>query len=190
MASSLNSLCSSVDWCKLCMHLRSLNILHFWMLEAYRIKESRSRSSSMACHPCWISWKSHSCFKNCWGHIDGQIAWNFTSLTVLTEWRLKNEISLIYGLHSLLKEITVNKKLLSNLNNFNFSELMCLSQLFWTLCFWRQMGFGIFLLCSVEDFCVWYAIKLSSAPFDYEIWEHALLLSEDDQRAEVQEPTD
>jgi hypothetical protein len=38
---------SHVDWCKLCIHLRRLNVHHFGMLEGTGLKYTASRSPSM-----------------------------------------------------------------------------------------------------------------------------------------------
>jgi hypothetical protein len=43
-----------VDWCKLCIHLRSLNVRHFVMVECTGLKSTASRSPSMAWPPYWI----------------------------------------------------------------------------------------------------------------------------------------
>jgi hypothetical protein len=40
--------CSLVDWCKFCIHLRSLNVRHFGMVEGMGLKITASRSPSMA----------------------------------------------------------------------------------------------------------------------------------------------
>jgi hypothetical protein len=40
--------CSHVDWCKFFIHLRSLNVCHFGMVEGMRLKGTASRSPSMA----------------------------------------------------------------------------------------------------------------------------------------------
>jgi hypothetical protein len=37
-----------VDWCKVCIHLRSLNVRHFVMVEGTGLKSTASRSASMA----------------------------------------------------------------------------------------------------------------------------------------------
>jgi hypothetical protein len=37
-----------VDWCKFCIHLRSLNVRHFGMVEDTGLKSTASKSSSMA----------------------------------------------------------------------------------------------------------------------------------------------
>jgi hypothetical protein len=39
---------SYVDWCKFCIHLRSLNVRHFGMVEGTGLKSTASRSPSMA----------------------------------------------------------------------------------------------------------------------------------------------
>jgi hypothetical protein len=39
---------SHVDWCKFCIHLRSLNIRHFGMVEGTGLKSTASRSPLMA----------------------------------------------------------------------------------------------------------------------------------------------
>jgi hypothetical protein len=39
---------SHVDWCKFCIHLRSLNVRHFEMVEGTGLKSTASRSTSMA----------------------------------------------------------------------------------------------------------------------------------------------
>jgi hypothetical protein len=49
--------CSHVDWCKFCIHLRSLNGRHFVMVEGTGLKSTASRSPSMAWPSCWISLK-------------------------------------------------------------------------------------------------------------------------------------
>jgi hypothetical protein len=46
---------SHVDWCKFCIHLRSLNISNFGMLEGTGLKSTASRSPLMAWPPYWIS---------------------------------------------------------------------------------------------------------------------------------------
>jgi hypothetical protein len=46
---------SHVDWCKFCIHLTSLNVRHFGMLEGIGLKSTASRSLSMAWPPYWIS---------------------------------------------------------------------------------------------------------------------------------------
>jgi hypothetical protein len=40
--------CSHVDWCKFCIHLRSLNVVHFGMVEGTGLKSTASRLPSMA----------------------------------------------------------------------------------------------------------------------------------------------
>jgi hypothetical protein len=40
--------CSHVDWCKFCIHLRSLNVRHFRMVEDTGLESTASRSPSMA----------------------------------------------------------------------------------------------------------------------------------------------
>jgi hypothetical protein len=40
--------CFHVDWCKFCIHLRSLNVRHFGMVEGTELKSMASRSPSMA----------------------------------------------------------------------------------------------------------------------------------------------
>jgi Golgi nucleoside diphosphatase len=37
-----------VDWCKFCIHLRSLNVRHFGMVEDTGLKSTASRSTLMA----------------------------------------------------------------------------------------------------------------------------------------------
>jgi hypothetical protein len=39
---------SHVDWCKFCVHLRSLNVRHFGILEGMELISMVSRSPSMA----------------------------------------------------------------------------------------------------------------------------------------------
>jgi hypothetical protein len=39
---------SHVDWCKFCIHLRSLNVSHFGMVEGTGLKSTASRSPSIA----------------------------------------------------------------------------------------------------------------------------------------------
>jgi hypothetical protein len=39
---------SHVDWCKFCIHLRSLNVRHFVMVKGKGLKSTASRSPSMA----------------------------------------------------------------------------------------------------------------------------------------------
>jgi hypothetical protein len=39
---------SNVDWCKFCIHFRSLNICHFGMLEGMGLKSTALRSPSIA----------------------------------------------------------------------------------------------------------------------------------------------
>jgi hypothetical protein len=39
---------SHVDWCMFCMHLRSLNVRNFGMVEGTELKSTASRSPSMA----------------------------------------------------------------------------------------------------------------------------------------------
>jgi hypothetical protein len=39
---------SLVDWCKFCIHLRSLNVRHFGMDEGTGLKSTASKSPSMA----------------------------------------------------------------------------------------------------------------------------------------------
>jgi hypothetical protein len=39
---------SHVEWCKFCIHLRSLNVRHFGMVEGKGLKSTASRSPSMA----------------------------------------------------------------------------------------------------------------------------------------------
>jgi hypothetical protein len=46
---------SHFDWCKFCIHLRSLNVRQFGMVEGTRLKSMASRSPSMAWPPYWIS---------------------------------------------------------------------------------------------------------------------------------------
>jgi hypothetical protein len=38
---------SHVDWCKFCIHLRSLNVRHFEMVEGTRLKSTASRLPSI-----------------------------------------------------------------------------------------------------------------------------------------------
>jgi hypothetical protein len=45
---------SQVDWCKFCIHLRSLNVHHFGMVEGTGLKSTASRSPSKARPPYWI----------------------------------------------------------------------------------------------------------------------------------------
>jgi hypothetical protein len=40
--------CSHVEWCKFCIHLSSLNVRHFGMVEGTGLKSTASRSPSMA----------------------------------------------------------------------------------------------------------------------------------------------
>jgi hypothetical protein len=47
--------CSHVDWCKFCIHLRSLNVRHFGMVEDTRLKSTASRSPLRAWPPNWFS---------------------------------------------------------------------------------------------------------------------------------------
>jgi hypothetical protein len=49
------SLCSHVDWCKFYIHLRSLNVHHFGMVEGTGLRSTASRSPSMAWPPYWTS---------------------------------------------------------------------------------------------------------------------------------------
>jgi hypothetical protein len=46
---------SHVDWCKFCIHLWSLNVRHFVMVEGTGLKGTASRSPSMTWPPYWIS---------------------------------------------------------------------------------------------------------------------------------------
>jgi hypothetical protein len=46
---------SHVDWCKFCIHLRSLNVRHFGIVEGMGLMSKASRSPSMAWPPYWIS---------------------------------------------------------------------------------------------------------------------------------------
>jgi hypothetical protein len=46
---------SHVDWWKFCIHLRSLNVRHFGMVEGTGLKSTASRSPSMAWPAYWIS---------------------------------------------------------------------------------------------------------------------------------------
>jgi hypothetical protein len=39
--------CSHIDWCKFCIHLRSLNVRHFGMVEGTGLKSMASRSPSV-----------------------------------------------------------------------------------------------------------------------------------------------
>jgi hypothetical protein len=39
---------SHVEWCKFCIHLRSLSVRHFGMVEGTELKITSSRSPSMA----------------------------------------------------------------------------------------------------------------------------------------------
>jgi hypothetical protein len=39
---------TQVDWCKFCIHLRSLNVRHFVMVEVTGLKSTASRLPSMA----------------------------------------------------------------------------------------------------------------------------------------------
>jgi hypothetical protein len=55
---------SHVDWCKFFIHLRSLNVRHFWMVEDTGLKSTASRSPSMTWPPYWISQKSTNWFKS------------------------------------------------------------------------------------------------------------------------------
>jgi hypothetical protein len=43
------------DWCNFCIHLRSLTVRHFVMVECTGLKSTASRSPSMAWPPYWIS---------------------------------------------------------------------------------------------------------------------------------------
>jgi hypothetical protein len=63
---------SHVDWCKFCIHLRSLNVRHFGMVEGTGLKSTASRSPSMAWPPYWISQKSTNWFKSYWRGGDTQ----------------------------------------------------------------------------------------------------------------------
>jgi hypothetical protein len=47
--------CYHVDWCKFCIHLRSLNVRHFGMVEGTGLKSTASRSPSMEWPSYWIS---------------------------------------------------------------------------------------------------------------------------------------
>jgi hypothetical protein len=40
--------CSHVEWCKFCIHLRSLNVRHFGMVEGTGLESTASRLPSMA----------------------------------------------------------------------------------------------------------------------------------------------
>jgi hypothetical protein len=42
------SSCSHVEWCKFCIHLRSLNVRHFGMVEGTGLNSTASGSPSMA----------------------------------------------------------------------------------------------------------------------------------------------
>jgi hypothetical protein len=42
---------SHIDWCKFCIHLRSLNVCYFGMVEGKGLKSTVLRSLSMACPP-------------------------------------------------------------------------------------------------------------------------------------------
>jgi hypothetical protein len=46
---------SHVDWCKFCIHLRSLNVRHFGILEGTELKSTASRPSLMVWSPYRIS---------------------------------------------------------------------------------------------------------------------------------------
>jgi hypothetical protein len=46
---------SHVNWCKFCIHLRSLNVRHFGMVEGTGLRSTTWRSPSMAWPPYWIS---------------------------------------------------------------------------------------------------------------------------------------
>jgi hypothetical protein len=46
---------SHIDWCKFHIHLRSLNVRHFGMVEGTGLISTASRSPSMAWPPYWIS---------------------------------------------------------------------------------------------------------------------------------------
>jgi hypothetical protein len=46
---------SYVDWCKFCIHLRSLNVRHFGIVEGTGLKSTASRSPSMEWPSYWIS---------------------------------------------------------------------------------------------------------------------------------------
>jgi hypothetical protein len=52
MITKLNPLWSHLDCCKFCIHLSSLNVCHFRMVEAVGLKSIASRPSSVACPPC------------------------------------------------------------------------------------------------------------------------------------------
>jgi hypothetical protein len=45
---------SHFDWCKFCIHLRSLNVRHFVMFEGTGLKSKASRSPSMVQPSYWI----------------------------------------------------------------------------------------------------------------------------------------
>jgi hypothetical protein len=51
MVTKFNASCSHVEWCKFYIHLRSLNIRHFGMVEATRLKILASRPPSRAWCP-------------------------------------------------------------------------------------------------------------------------------------------
>jgi hypothetical protein len=42
---------SHVDWCKFCIHVRSLNVHHFVMVEGTGLKSTASKSPSVAWPP-------------------------------------------------------------------------------------------------------------------------------------------
>jgi hypothetical protein len=48
MVTKFNPLLSNIDWCRYCIHLRSLNLHHFKMVEAMDLKIMASRLPSMA----------------------------------------------------------------------------------------------------------------------------------------------
>jgi hypothetical protein len=63
MVSKLNPLLSKAECCRYCIHLRSLNLHHFRMVEAV-IRIMASRFPTIAWSACRISWKSASWFKS------------------------------------------------------------------------------------------------------------------------------
>jgi hypothetical protein len=53
--SACKTLWSHIQWCKFCIHLRSLNVCHFGMVESTGLKSMALMSPSTACPPHWTS---------------------------------------------------------------------------------------------------------------------------------------
>jgi hypothetical protein len=72
MLNNPNTLLSKAEWCRYCIHLTTLNLYHFTVVEAMGLKAVASISPAMASPPYTISSKSINRFKSCWVGRDTQ----------------------------------------------------------------------------------------------------------------------